>query len=318
MHCKFKDVTEKDMDMLILEELVAEQSFANLFLQQVNKSGAEVISVEHSKSDVELGESDITVIVEWHGKRHALLIEDKIDAVAMENQCDRYFKRGDKAVTAGEYEGYDVFIIAPKKYLEENEEALKYPSQVSYEECFEYFAEKGDNRSLFKMQQIEMAIENQKHGYQVKENIAVTRFWNGYIDYQEKYFAQLGLVSSKGAKGSNATWAHYKIKGWSIPHQMFHKMEKGCVDLTFYGAKKKVDILEKELEKYIPDWKQKSITVECTGSSACLRTKVSRIDVLQPIDDQMETLKECFETLCKMNDIAREMDEDWLKEVLYG
>lgn len=78
----------------------------------------------HSKRDSEYGESDIVFILNVNGKRHALHIEDKIDAIAMQNQSGRYNYRAEKDIAAGEYDLYSVLIVAPEKYLEANAEAF--------------------------------------------------------------------------------------------------------------------------------------------------------------------------------------------------
>ncbi len=65
--CKFNGVTERDMDILIAEECAASQDFLNIFLEAIGLEDAEIISIELSKTDVEYGESDITIIVEKDG-----------------------------------------------------------------------------------------------------------------------------------------------------------------------------------------------------------------------------------------------------------
>ena len=65
---------------------------------------------------------------------HALHIEDKIDAVAMPRQPERYDLRAQKDIAAGEYDTYSVLIVAPEKYLRKNKEAQKYPSRLTYEQ----------------------------------------------------------------------------------------------------------------------------------------------------------------------------------------
>ena len=79
IRCKFSnDISERDMDLLFLEEFVCSPSFAALFLAKIGLDGASVIEIEHSKMDLDLGESDMTVIVEKNGVRYGLLIEDKM------------------------------------------------------------------------------------------------------------------------------------------------------------------------------------------------------------------------------------------------
>ena len=95
MEHKFRDILEHDMDMLILEEFACSNEFAKIFLNKIGVSDAKLFLTWQSKTDSELGESDMTVIVEKNGNKYGLLIEDKIDAIAMPNQSGRYTARGE-------------------------------------------------------------------------------------------------------------------------------------------------------------------------------------------------------------------------------
>lgn len=167
INCIFSDVSERDMDLLISEEIVSSFDFLALFLQKVGRVSATVSSVELSKSDAVLGESDITAIIESNGENIGLLIEDKIDAIAMPNQAMRYILREQKGIEQGDFTKFYVFIVAPQKYLSENREAKEYENCISYEEFLEFFSSRKDNRSVYKAQQIKQAIYKQKTGYQL-------------------------------------------------------------------------------------------------------------------------------------------------------
>jgi len=134
-------VEERDMDTLFLEAFASDKGFLKVFTEKVTElkgnDSLNVVNVELSKSDKD-GESDITVILEDQNKKIGLLIEDKINAIAMEEQCNRYKIRGKKGIKNGDYSVFFVFIVAPQKYYNSNEEAKKYDHYVSYEECFEY------------------------------------------------------------------------------------------------------------------------------------------------------------------------------------
>ena len=304
--CKFKDIYEKDMDLLFLEEFVAEQEFVNLFLNQIGLSDAQVVEVEHSKTDAEYGESDMTIIVEKNGIRHALLIEDKIDAIAMPNQAQRYFARGESEVRNGEYEGFDVFIIAPKKYLNENGEAKRYPYQVTYEEVALFFEKRKDLRSQFKFQQIMQAICKQKNGYQVKENKNVTEFWDAYIDYQKKYYPSLWLISSKGAKGAKASWARYRTVLKTCP--IYHKCEKGFVDLNFTGLGDEIVQLEQNLKMKLGEFEKEELILVRTHKSAALRIVVPELNVQAPFEKCLDCIDKCFQAVEKLSEVAKRLN----------
>lgn len=243
--CAFSDVSERDMDMLISEEVVSSADFLAIFLERVGIESASVLSVELSKSDSTLGESDITVIIESDGDKIGLLIEDKIDAIAMPDQAMRYHMRGRKGIEQGDYAKFFVFIVAPQKYLSENNESKKYPNRISYEELLEFFSGRKDNRNTYKAQQIEQAIYKQKTGYQVIENRAVTDFWEKYANYQKEHHPNVWLLYSPSKKGSNASWPRYNtvIKGLYF----YHKSEFGYVDLTFQNCADRIPELEQML-----------------------------------------------------------------------
>lgn len=303
--CKFSDVSERDMDLLFLEEIASSQDFLNIFLSKINLFDATVCSVEQSKVDVEYGESDMTVVVVKNGNKYGLLIEDKIDAVAMPNQSGRYIARGEIGKQNGDYKDFFVFIIAPKKYLEENEEAQKYPNKITYEECLEYFRSKEDNRSIFKIQQIEQAIYKQKHGYQVVTNTAVTDFWDKYITYKEEHYPDLWLVSKRGPKGVNARWPHFN----TVLDDMFiyHKSESGYADMTILGAADRITDLEKELAKILGDFTAQGLSVVKTGKSAAIRKRVPEIDFTKPFENYEKEIKLCFEAITELCEIAKQI-----------
>jgi len=276
LKCTFSNVSERDMDLLFLEEFVCSQDFLNIFLSKISLFNAKICSVEHSKVDVELGESDLTIIVEKDGKRYGLLIEDKIDAIAMGNQSGRYLKRGEIGIENGDYVDYHVFIVAPEKYLEVNEEAKKYKNKVTYEECIEYFNSRLDNRSTFKIQQIKQAIDKQKHGYQVIKNTVVTNFWYQYADFLTKNYPKFIFNSEITEKGAKSTWPTFYTFDSRI--KIVHKSEKGYVDLEFAGlGNKTVDLRELIAHKIGKLWDNDLFVVQ-TGKSAVLRIMVPIID----------------------------------------
>lgn len=315
MNIKFLDVIERDIDMLVLEEMVLSQEFVDIFLSKVGLSGAKVVEVEHSKMDVELGETDITVVVQNGDSKHGLLIEDKIDAIAQPEQCKRYDERGKLGVKNNDYDSYDVFIVAPQKYIIDNEEASKYPNKVLYEELVNYFSKKTDIHSKFKLIQLEQAISNQKNGYKVVEVASVTRFWNEYIDYQGKHYSYINSMNHKGPKGAKSTWPTFKTVHKDIT--IVHKTEKGYVDLSFRGGYEKIHMLIEWLEEVLGDLNELGVTVEPAGKSAVLRKKVPIVDVFDEFSKYKAEVEEGFKAIDMLNYIAKKLDARRLKELLH-
>lgn len=316
MEIKFWDVIERDIDLIILEELASSQEFVDIFLSKVGLSNATVVGLEHSKTDVELGESDITVILQIEDRKHGLLIEDKIDAMAQPEQCKRYFERGELGIKNGDYSSFDVFMIAPEKYLNGDMEAAKYPNKVLYEEMISYFERKNDSRSEFKLAQINYAISHQKTGYQLLEVASVTEFWDRYIDYQEENYPHLASLNIRGPKGARSTWFHYKTVHKDVT--LVHKSEKGYVDLSFRGAYDKIPLLVELFEETNGSIKQIGMSIEPAGKSAVLRAKVPSVDVLDAFDNYRDEVDACLKAVEMLNDIALRLDVKKVQKVLVG
>lgn len=310
----FKDVSERDMDILFLEEFAMSKEFCRLFLNKVGVNDFEIVSLEHSKMDNELGESDIAVVYTNAEGKHGILVEDKIDAEAQPNQYERYVLRGEKGVKNGEFDDYEVFIVAPENYLETNEAAREhYQNKVSYEEILDYFSAIDDARSRFKIQQIEQAIRKEKQGYTVIVNEQVTDFWNAYFEYQKAHYNHLDCRSKPKSKGSKALWAEYATE--TEKFLIIHKTDKGCVDLQISLSKSKaketVDIIKSSIPNYATSGFHVSSNKHSRKSDLAtimIRRFVPIVDVKQSFDSQKEKIEESFAAVEKLKNLEDTID----------
>ena len=299
----FSSVEERDMDTFFLEAFGTDKDFLQLFLNKIESlknSSFEVISIELSKSDRD-GESDITVIIEGNGKKHGLLIEDKINAKAMPKQCSRYTTRGKTGVKNGDYKDFFVFIVSPEKYYKQNEEAKKYDHFVSYEECLKYLKTKNDAISNIWIQQIEQSIEKVKNTAPITKDEKRIACFKKYLEYQERYYPELQKAGNI-ENVSNPSWVQYIAE----PNNAYilHKTKKGQFDLTFNGKttiKPTFDFLMEHIHKMgFTD-----IKVVKTGNSIALRIVVPPIN----FDDNFESidkndLDKCFKAGCELKRLA--------------
>ena len=303
IECYFSDVSEHDMDLLFLEEFVCSEAFLRIFTKTIGIENAKVLSVHASKTHVSLGESDITVILESNDERIGLLIEDKIDANAMPNQAKRYDLRGQEGIAKGDYDRYFVFIIAPKSYLSNNEEAKKYPYKIAYERILSYFDSLNDLRSGFKIQQIQQAIEKQKKGYQVEIDQAVTDFWKQYSVLQKAKYRNIDLIYNKEIKGTNALWPCFRTAIDRL--YIYHKSDFGFVDLTFDGCGNRMIEVEQLLSDAVDNYAVEGYSVHKTGKSVAIRINVPVLDFHQSFDEQIDKVESGLEAIKKMSDLAK-------------
>ena len=298
--CSFGNVQERDMDLMFMESLLTDDGFVWLFL---NKAGivcnsVVVLNVALSETDPEYGESDITVILSIDGKKNGLLIEDKINAPAMPEQCERYSKRADKAINEGKYDDYFVFIICPEAYHDANSEAKKYAYFITYEDCIKYFSAKTDTLSKIRCEQLKQALSKRIDG-PVEPNQAAIAFFAKYREYMEAHDYKLDL---RNQKGSNAWWPHYATAFGNA--YIFHKVSDGVIDLTFPGGAERNDIM-----LHVAEWLNKhgieNVSALATGRAAALRISVPVLDQHKPFEDaSQEDVKACFDAIQQLSDFA--------------
>ena len=294
-------ISERDMDLLIAESIVSDPDFCKLLLDKTdfNEHSVQIISVDLSKTDSNLGETDITVVIELNGCKCGLLIEDKIDAIAMPEQHSRYIKRGKKGVENGEYDCFRVFIVCPEKYYSNNDEAKLYEHVLTYEECKKYFDSKNDPLSIFRSQQLEQAITKAKKPPVINVDEKANAFLKQYISYQKENYPSLDL-STKEDK--NGWWTDFRTELGCV--YINHKIQEGHVDLTFPKASDKID-----RAKIIADWARQhkitDATVVKTKKSAMIRLHVPKLDILKGFEFiDKDELNQCFDAIKELTDFA--------------
>lgn len=289
MSISFEKVFERDIDLLVINKFINANNFKEFFLNRIGFSGFDVIDSYHSLSDKN-GESDITIILEKDDEKIGILIEDKIDAIAMPRQKERYDKRGNKGISKGLYDKYYLFIIAPKDYLDTNLEAKKYDYKVSYEEIREILKD-----DLYATSLIDKALEEKKKGYTIIENKNVTEFWRHYYDYIEKNYPKLIIHRVEGPRGDNASWPEIKVPYKRI--YISHKSDRGYMDLTFMGEANN-DRLKKELFDVIDD----DMIIDIAKKSLVVRIKVPIIDFKKDFNDYLKEMKKSLDAASRLYD----------------
>lgn len=293
MKIQFDTTLERDIDLLIMEEFISDAAFAKIFLDAAGlEEPYRIEAVIHSKTDAELGESDIVILLEIGSKRHALHIEDKIDAMAMPNQRGRYDQRAEKDIANGQYDSYSVLIVAPAKYLSVNAEAQKYERRVTYEQMREHFLKKEDARSQYKLALIDRAIFEQKNGYQYVANPGVVRFCAAMAAYQKENYPEL-------SQGTAAWWPEYPTLLKDV--KVVFKANKGFCDLQFGHT------LAPELYARVKEHLSARMHVVQAGKSASVRIVVTPIWFESNFADKVREADEALQALCELYELSKKL-----------
>lgn len=294
-------ISERDMDLLFVQAALTNPGFCRMLIDKTRLKGRpfHIINAELSKTDNDLGESDITIVVEAGGKKYGILVEDKIDAIAMPEQHKRYAARGKKAVADGDYDEYLIFIFCPEKYYRNNEEAKLYEHRVTYEECRDFFASSKDLMSQFYFLQFEQALLKAKKPPTSNVDESANQFLRHYISYQKDNYPTLDLSTGED---KNGWWTDFRTNLGRV--YINHKIREGYVDLTFPGASDGAD-----RARAIVDWAEEhnisGASVVKTKRSVMIRLHVPKLDIKKGFEfiDKNE-LNQCLDAVKELTEFA--------------
>ena len=294
-------ISERDMDLLFVESILTDIGFCRLLIDKTDLKGKsfQISGAELSKTDSDLGESDITVVIDVEGSKYGFLIENKIDAIAMPEQHGRYVQRGKKGVKTGAYNDFRVFIFCPEKYYRNNEEAKLYEHLLTYEESKAYFDSKTDPLSVCRRMQLEQAIVRAKKPTSVNINEKANTFLKQYIRYQQDHYPSLDLRTKED---SNGWWIDYSTELGNT--YINHKIQKGYVDLTFPKASDQMD-----RAKIIAEWARQHKLSDAAAvkakKSVMIRIHVPQLDIEKGFDRvDKDELDQCFNAVKELTDFA--------------
>lgn len=296
---KIESITERDIDLLLLEEFNVSEEFTNWFYTYItgNYNTLKCKGAWHSIVDAEYGESDLIVIYE---NNFAVLIENKIDAVAQPEQALRYKKRGEKGIVETKWESYTTCMVAPELYLAKEKDANIYNVTLSYENIAEWFDKQHDKRSIYKSKLINEAIEQNRRGYTVKPDEKVTDFWEQYWMLVMREAPELEM-KKPGIKPSNSDWPEFRPSSLNKNLVIVHKLRSGYVDLQISGASNDIEYLQKILH-------EEDINVVKAGKSAAIRIVVETIEKSNSFFEQRNKVLDGLKAAKKLLKISEKLN----------
>jgi hypothetical protein len=225
--------SERDLDLIILEELHAGNGFADWLAAKAGLSQATFLTAQHSVSATvsgKTGETDVLAFLQTEAGPVALMIEDKIGADFTERQAERYHERGRALVAAGKAVHHVTLLCAPAIYLQEVPEADPWGIRLPIEEIQSWFERQAGRHAKWRSAVLQEVLEKvRRSALPAREE--VVRFRAAYSDYLVQR-PELGLSTTRGSD----PWGVILKSAETPTHvQLAHKLPKGRMDLTFYG-----------------------------------------------------------------------------------
>lgn len=300
-------IAERDVDLLILEELSVSDEFREWFSSRIfeepifqNKIGA-----WHSVTDPQLGESDLVFLFEAiDGPRTAVLIENKIDASPQPQQGERYRSRGEKGRKEGYWESFKTCVIAPNKYLLSAKHSESYDVNISYEEILSYFQSRRirDERYQYKARIILEAIEKNRRSYQPEHNDAMTQFVFDYYAFAASEFSHLEMQKPK-PRPAGSSWIEFYPKSLNKNMNLVHQLNSGFVKLFFYGQAESFGLLQEKFKSKLPP----NTSIDLAGKSVAISMEVPKVTPLtNTFADEKEKVRQALAGLSTLEKLVSE------------
>lgn len=281
---RFQSVRERDVDLVLLEELTVNPEFRRFLHRGLGRDPGEIdefVGSAHSVHDPELGESDIEMAVtETDGARVLVMIENKIGAPFQDRQLERYRERGKLALDDG-WDEFVVCVTAPGAYLEGVGRPEAVDATIPFEAIHDWFADRDTRRAAFKAEVLAEAIEQHRRGYRPEPDDEMTALHRRYWELARERFPELGLSEPEGVPGGSR-WIRFRPPRLPDELALVHKTERGHVDLQFSGAGERP---EEFVERYEPELDD-GMRIAPTGKSMSVRRDVPPLSKADPPGEQ--------------------------------
>lgn len=285
-------IAERDIDLLLLEELSVSVEFREWFATRTfgEPCYQSHVGAWHSVCDSQLGESDLVFVFEGeNGPRTAVLVENKIDATPRPEQGGRYRLRGEKGVREGYWERYKTCVLAPNRYLESSRHSESYDVELAYEEILAYFQSRRsrDSRFGYKATVVLEAIEQNRRGYQPQYNEQVTTFVENYHELAQATHPELGMHQPK-PRPAGSTWVSFSPAGKPKDVELVHQLTAGYVKVFFQGRAQDFATLEHELVHRLPP----DATMAIAGKAAAIAIPVEKLELFEKsFEEQLDAIE---------------------------
>jgi hypothetical protein len=288
-------VTERDIDLLLMEEFHASDAFVAWFCGEVGLCDVTPAGAWHSVSDTD-GESDLLLCVTQGTRRIGVLIENKVAAPEQDHQAERYHLRGIRSREQGKIDDYLTAICAPRRYLDGLSSTSLYHHRIAYERIADWFAGQSGRRAAWRHHIMLEAIEQGRRGYTMVVNATNTAFHLAYWEHLRRHHPKIQMARPK-SRGSKSTWIILKGRDFPKNVNMHHKFDQQAMEIGFAG--RSVD----ELLAVRSDWPDDIVPVQ-KGGTASLAIRVPAIDMTLGVDAQLPAIEAALAAAYKLMPFA--------------
>ncbi len=248
--------TERDVDLLLVEELKCSTEFVRWFCGKLEAHLGELIRIDDSevthsrRRTYNRREIDICLEIKARsGLPVFVLIENKLDTSEQFEQAESYRAEANFLIENGDAHRAFTALVCPESYSRQHATfAGKFDTVITYEEVSVHFAERvrGEGelsrRLRHRREIIEQAITKSRRGYQAVPLAVIEQFNTKYVALAERVCPQLKPGTSmlkEGRPGESKTmiFGAGSLPDWEFLPQMrlVHQLREGNANINFYG-----------------------------------------------------------------------------------
>jgi len=248
--------TERDIDLLLVEEFKCSPDFVRWFSHQVAAAvGASIhvgpSQVTHSRRRTH-NRREIDICLEIGGGKAPatyVLVENKLDTTEQFEQAESYREEARQLVSNGTVNAAYTALIAPTSYLNQHRHfASKFDATVPYETVAAFLTQRAisggevGDRLRHRAAMMEQAITKSRRGYEAVPLAQIEQFNAKYVALARAKFPLLKPGPSmlkEGRPGESKTmiFAPDACPDWDFLPQMriVHQLREGNANVNFYG-----------------------------------------------------------------------------------
>jgi hypothetical protein len=287
---EIRGITERDIDLLLLEEFAVSTEFREWFCSKVGlPTKSELVSAARSVV-TSTGESDLEITFSTGTRTTRFLIENKIDAILQSRQAERYQARAVHYMDAGACDEVSVVLFAPEHYATS---VSGFDLTLTYEEVVAWFkvSDYGDLRTTYKVKVLEKALARNETGWQLVPDKGATNFWRSYWEAASDNATELRMPKP-GAKPATSNFIFFKPLGLPRSVKLVHKVPYGNVDLQFANVGHRVSEVIPELGSLL----SKGMVIEQAHKSLVVRMRVEEVALESSFTTVKETIRLALES----------------------
>ena len=237
LHFDSSTVRERDLDLLLLEEMYVSATFRQWVAQKLSLPvDAEYAEGRHMVRDA-FGESDIELDFAIGAEVYRVIVENKIDARFQLDQAVRYTKRADHYVREKYCTSCQTVLLAPRDYA--TRRGAGFGKVLLYEELRDWYQQQGasDGRIRWKTALLDIAIKKYQtdstRSAQKQPNERANKFWYAYWTMAAQDFPELAMPEPFDKTGG----FNYLFPSSLLPRvRLVHSPNAGRVELWFGGV----------------------------------------------------------------------------------